>query len=176
MKRLIIIMIAIFGLGIFNSNAQSTKFGHVDYVKVLDSLPSKIAADKDLNDFLEEGQKTITEMQASFELEYNAYMSAQDSLSPIRREMKEKSLMEQQQIIQYKSESLEQDLQILNDRLYSPIEKHLTQAVENVAKKYKLTYVLEVNSLLYFDKNSGLDLTNEVRAELIRLEKEEANK
>ena len=162
-------MIAIFGLGVFNSSAQSTKFGHVDYVKVLDSLPSKVAADKDLNNFLEEGQKTVMEMQASFETEYNAYMLQKDSLSPLIQEMKEKSLMEQQQIIQYKSESLEQDLQILNDRLYKPLEDNLTEAVKNIAEKYKLNYILEVNSMLYV--NGGLDLTPEVRTELIRLEK-----
>jgi outer membrane protein len=164
-------MIAVFGLGTFNSSAQSTKFGHVNYVKVLDSLPSKKTADKDLNDFLEEGQKTITEMQASFEEEYNRYMIAKDSLSPLIQEMKEKSLMEQQQIIQYKSESLEQDLQILNDRLYKPLEDNLTKAVKTIAEKYKLNYILEVNSLLYVNEESGLDLTNEVRTELIRLEK-----
>lgn len=171
MKRLIIIMIAIFGLGVFNSNAQNVKFGHVDYIKVLDSLPSKTAADRDLNNFYEDGQKTIMEMQASFEEEYNKYMLEKDSLSPLIQEIKEKNLMEQQQIIQYKAESLEQDLQILNERLYKPLEDNLDLAVKTIAKKYKLNYVLEVNSLLYVDEENGLDLTSEVRAELIRLEK-----
>lgn len=167
MIKKIIIVIAIFGLGIFGATAQTTKFGHVDYVKVLDSIPAKIAADKTIQDFLEEGQKTIAEMQANFEEEYNKYMITQDSLSPIIREMKEKNLMEQQQLVQYKQESLQQDLQILNDRLYKPIEDGLTKAIEIIAKKHKVTYVLETNSILYV--SGGLDLTKEVKTELIRI-------
>lgn len=169
MKRIIIIIIAIFGLGVFNSNAQSNlKFAHVDYVKVIDSLPSKITADKDLQSFLDNGQKTLEEMQISFEEEYQKYLAEKDSISPLMQEIREKNLMEQQQLIQYKSETLEGDLQTLNNRLYKPIEDNFNLAVKNIAQKYKLNYILEVNSILYVD--GGLDLTKEVKAEVIRLE------
>ncbi len=79
--------------------------------------------------------------------------------------------MEQQQLIQYKTESLQTDLEVLNNRLYEPLEKNLSLAVETIAKKHKLDYVLEVNSLLYFNKENGFNLTEEVKTELIRLEK-----
>jgi Skp family chaperone for outer membrane proteins len=167
MKKLIIIAIAIFGLGITSVSAQ-TKFGHVDYVKVLDSLPTKLNADREIQNFLEDGQKTIVEMQASFEGEYNKYLDEKDSLSSFLQEMKEKNLMEQQQLIQYKTESLESDLQILNDRLYKPLEENLNKAVKIVADKYNLNYVLELNQLLYV--NGGKDLTQEVKTELRKLE------
>ncbi len=80
MKKLIIIAIAIFGLGLSSVTAQ-TKFGHVDYVKVLDSLPTKLTADRDLQNFMTDGQKTIEEMNAVFEADYTKYMTEKDSLS-----------------------------------------------------------------------------------------------
>jgi Skp family chaperone for outer membrane proteins len=170
MKKLIIIAIAIFGLGLSSVTAQ-TKFGHVDYVKVLDSLPTKLTADRDLQNFLTDGQKTIEEMNAVFEADYTRYMTEKDSLSSFLQEMKEKNLMEQQQLIQYKTETLQTDLEVFNKRLYEPLEKNLSLAVETIAKKHKLDYVLEVNSLLYFNKENGFNLTEEVKTELIRLEK-----
>lgn len=167
-KRLLIIAIAIFGFGVFNSQAQTAKLGHVDYAKVLDSLPTKVAADADIQTFLADGQKTIADMQAQLEKDYGVYMAEQEGLSPLIREMKEKSLQEQQQLLQYKQESLEADLKVLNERLYKPLEKNLSKAVKAVADKNKLNYILEASSLLYV--NGGLDLTQEVKAELRKLE------
>jgi len=174
MKKLVIIVIAIFGLGVFNLSAQATKFGHVDYKKVLDSLPSKIAADKDMQSFMESGQATVAEMQKALEEAYMKHQEAAKTQSDILNEIGEKNLMEQQQLLQMKQQSLEQDLQIMNDRLYAPIESNLALAVKTVAKKHKLNYVLEVNSLLFVD--GGLDLTNEIKAEVLKLETARLNK
>ena len=167
-KRLLIIAIAIFGFGVFNSQAQSVKIGHVDYVKVLDSLPTKMQADSDMQIFLADGQKTIADMEAQLQNDYEVYMTEQETLSPLIREMKEKAIQEQQQLLQYKKESLEADLKILNERLYTPLEANLTKAVKLIADKNKLTYVLEASGLLYV--NGGLDLTKEVKTELKKLE------
>lgn len=169
-KRLLIIAIAILGFGVFNSQAQTAKIGHVDYAKVLDSLPTKLAADADLQAFLTDGQRTVAELQAQLEKDYQAYMTEQENLSPIIREMKEKALQEQQQILQLKQESLEADLKVLNGRLYNALEANLLKAIEIVADKNKLTYVLEASGLLYV--NGGVDLTEDVRAELKILEAE----
>jgi len=167
-KRLLIIAIAIFGFGVFNSQAQTSKIGHVDYAKVLDSLPTKIKADADLQVYLADGQKTVADMQAQLEKDYQTYMSEQEILSPLIKEMKEKALQEQQQLLQYKQESLEADLKVLNQRLYKPLEDNLTKAVKTVADKHKLNYILEASSLLYV--NGGIDLTKEVKAEILKLE------
>ena len=167
-KRLLIIAIAIFGFGVFNSSAQTSKIGHVDYAKVLEDLPTKIKADADLQVYLADGQKTVADMQAQLEKDYAAYMAEQADLSPLIKEMKEKALQEQQQLLQYKQESLENDLKILNERLYKPLEENLSKAVKTVADIHKLNYILEASSLLYV--NGGIDLTKEVKTELLKLE------
>lgn len=167
-KKLLIIAIAIFGFGVFNSQAQNAKIGHVDYAKVLDSLPTKMEADKTIQTFLADGQKTVADMQSELEKDYQDYMAKQADMSSIVREMREKSLQEQQQLLQLKQQSLEEDLKVWNARLYTPLEENLTKAIKTIADKNKLTYVMEAGSLLYV--NGGLDLTKEVRAELKKLE------
>ena len=167
-KKLLIIAIAIFGFGVFNSQAQTAKIGHVDYAKVLDSLPTKMQADETIQTFLTDGQNTVGELQAQLEKDYEDYMLKQEGMSPIIREMKEKDLQEQQQILQLKQQTLEEDLKIWNARLYTPLEENLNKAIKLVADRKKLTYVLEASGLLYV--NGGLDLTKEVKAELFKLE------
>lgn len=170
MKKLILAITAIFALGAFSVNAQNVKIAYVDYLEVIDSLPSKLEADAQIRAFLEDGQNTIIQMSNQLEADIIAYQGAKDTLPLIIQERKENQLMEQQQLIEYKNQSLEMDLQILNERLYKPIEDNLTQAIENVAKRHKVTYILEVNSLLYYDPETGLDLTDEVKAEMLLIE------
>ena len=167
-KRLLIIAIAIFGFGVFNSSAQNAKFGHVDNAKVLEELPTKIDADRELQLYLEDGKKTISDMQLQLERDYQVYLKEADSLSDIIRQMKEKELNEQQQALQFKQESLENNLSIVNSKLYQPIEDNLKKAIKNIADKHNLNYVFEENSLVYV--NGGLDLTEEVKVELLKLE------
>lgn len=155
-------------LGSFGANAQA-KLAHVDYLAVIDSLPSKQTADKEIQQFLDEGEKTLQEMQAEYQKSLDEYLAQQDSLSDIMRQLKEKQLMEQQEILRIKSESLQQDLQILNDRAYKPIEDNLKKAIKVVAEKHGVTYVMEASTLLYIGE--GKDLTDEVRQEMMKYEK-----
>ena len=152
------------------SFAQSNaKFAYVEYQAMTDSVPSKVQADKEMNSFVEEGQKTIEELQTMLQRDYDLYMGARDSLSEFMIERKEKDLQEQQQIIQLKQQSLQEDLQTYNDRLYAPIEKSLKAAVKIVSEKHKINYVFEKSSLMYV--SGGMDITEEVKAELLIIEK-----
>jgi len=159
-----------FIIGLTAAFAQNNlKFAHVDYAKVVDSLPSKMAADKEMKTFIDDSQKTLQELQTLLERDYQNYMAAKDTLSKISQEIKERKLTEQQMDLQKKQERTQQDLEIYNERLYTPIEKSFTKAVKTVSQKYKLNYVFETSSLLYLD--GGMDISAEVKAEIIRLEK-----
>ncbi|MFD1551938.1 hypothetical protein DNU06_01435 [Putridiphycobacter roseus] len=159
-----------FLIGLTTAFAQSNlKFAHVDYANVVDSLPSKLAADKEMKTFIDDSQKTLQELQTLLERDYEIYMAAKDSLSAISKEIKERKLTEQQMDLQRKQERTQQDLETYNERLYTPIEKSFKKAVKTVSQKYKLNYVFETGSLLYLE--GGMDISAEVKTEIIRLEK-----
>lgn len=168
MKKILLALTLIIGLT--TTFAQNNlKFAHFNYKTVTDSLFTKLQADAEINSFAEGRSKTIQELQTIFERDYNFYMTQRDSLSKFSQEMKEKALQEQQEIIQLKQETFQNDLQIYNERYYAPIEKNLKKAIEIVAKKNSLNYVFEETTLMFVD--GGLDLTEQIKIELIGLEK-----
>lgn len=172
MRKIITVILALVAFGFTAQGQPPVKFAHIDYIEVVDSIPSMMAADADIKAFLEMGQKTIDDMTKAYQAEEDKYILEKPTLSTIMIELREKQLGEQFQLIQYKQQSLEQDLQILNERLYGPIEKNLEKAIEIVAQRHKVTYMLEKSQMLYTDPSGGLDLTKEVRIELVRLEGE----
>jgi len=173
MKKVIIAIITIFTLGLAENNAQAQtpKFAHINYLDVVDSIPTWLDANRQLDEFIAMGQKTIGDMEKDLQADYDVYMAEQDMLSPLLREYREKELMEKQELLEYKKQSLESDLQIWNTRLFVPIETNLKKAIETIAIKFGITYMFEETQMLYAAPTGGLNLTKEVRAELIALER-----
>lgn len=167
MKKIFLALTVTFSLSSILAQAN-LKFGHVNYTEVTDSIPSKLAADKEMQQFITDGQNTIQELQTMLQRDYQAYMGGRDTLSPLSQEIKEKNLTEQQAILENKQTTLQSDLEVYDSRLYKPIEKNFKKAVKVVSQSHKLNYVFEEGSLLYLD--GGLDITEEVKTELIKLE------
>ena len=167
MKKIFLTLAIIFSLSTLLAQS-SVKFGHVDYKKATDSIPSKLQADRDMKQFIEEGQKTIQELQTILQQDYEKYIAERDSMSALRREITEKNLQEQQANLEYKQTALQNDLEVYDTRYYKPIEENFKKAVSTVSKKYKLNYVFDVSTMQYHD--GGLDITEEVKQELLRLE------
>jgi Skp family chaperone for outer membrane proteins len=165
MKKGIIILMAVLSMGTLTF---AQKLAHVDYVEVTDSLPSMRSANKQLEDYYTEQAQIIQDMQEALETDYATYLGQKDSLNEIFIEMKEEKFVERQQEIAYKQQALEQDLQKLNQRLFQPIQDRLTAAVKVVADRHGVTYVLEASQILYV--GDGKDLTDEVKAEMLKTE------
>ncbi|MCG8575242.1 MAG: OmpH family outer membrane protein [Flavobacteriales bacterium] len=170
MKKGIIILMAVLSMGTLTF---AQKLAHVDYVEVTDSLPSMRSANKQLEDYYTEQAQIIQDMQEALETDYATYLGQKDSLNEIFIEMKEEKFVERQQEIAYKQQALEQDLQKLNQRLFQPIQDRLTAAVKVVADRHGVTYVLEASQILYV--GDGKDLTDEVKAEMLKTEPESDN-
>lgn len=166
-------------LTFFSSTAQGQlKIGYVDYAKAMDSIPTYLKAISTLETFVQSSQKTLEDMAIELERAVKEYEETKATMEPIIQEMKMKNLEEQNQILMYKEQSFQQDLEVLKEKLLVPIDKSLKKAIEIVAARNKVTYVLQYDpeygstGLLYVDKATALDLTNEVRTELIRIEAE----
>jgi Skp family chaperone for outer membrane proteins len=169
MKKLIVGLVAVLTLGAFNASAQNGKIAHIDYLAVTDSLPSKIKADKEIEAYVKEEQAILKELETQFQRDYEIYLNDRENLSKVMQGMREESLGQRQQDIQIKTQKLQQDVQTLSGRLYKPIEDNLNKAVEIVAKKHNIAYVLDKGQTLYA---GGQDLTDEVTAEMLKMEKQ----
>ena len=84
--------------------------------------------------------------------------------------MDQEKLMMKLQAFDTRQQELEQQMQIYGQELNKPILELVQSAVNNVAESKKIHYVLDETVTLYFQ--GGLDITNEVMSELLKLEAE----
>ena len=167
MKRgLLILVLAVVAL---NVNAQ-TKIAHINSQVLLDTLQSRKDAMAKLKRFEEEGVLELQEMNKSFEAAVMRYQQNEKDWSPVIKQMEEEKLQKKQVALQTRQQELEQQMQIYGQELNKPILELVQTAVNNVAESKKLSYVLDETVTLYF--KGGIDITNEVMAELLKLEKE----
>lgn len=171
MKKLFVVLVAVLSLSAVN--AQS-KVAHVNSQKLLDTLPSRKYAMQQLQDFEAAGVKELQEMEADLQNVYKKYMADQPNLSPVMRQYEEEKLQKKQYAIQQREQELQQQITNLSNELNAPILKRVQKAVEIVSDRKKVNYVIDETVTLYF--KGGMDLTNEVMTELLRLDKEASGK
>ncbi|MFM8962488.1 MAG: OmpH family outer membrane protein [Sphingomonadales bacterium] len=159
-------------LGLFVAIGFSTfaqiKIGHVDSQKLLDTLPSRKEAIKKLDSMKTSGMQELQFMDADFQKAYQDYMTNQASKSPAERQIIEGRLMQKQQMLEATQASLEEGLQIMSEELNKPILDRVQKAIDIVAERKKLNYVIDVSATMY--SKGGIDITNEVVVELLLLD------
>ena len=77
--------------------------------------------------------------------------------------------MEKEQRFKSRQSSLQNEMQVYGEALNAPILALIKQAIESVAQKNKLNYVIDETVTLYH--SGGIDITEQVLAELLLLDK-----
>jgi outer membrane protein len=166
MKNLLLLVTIFVSLSVFGQ----TKIGHVDSQKLLDTMQSRKIAMKKLDDFRAEGIKELQEMQKAFETAYVKFEQTSKDMSPVLLKMEQDKLMKKQQDIEARQGELEQGLQVYNEELNKPILDRIQKAIEIVADRKKLSYVIDETAALYF--KGGIDCTAEAIIEVLKLDAE----
>jgi len=171
MKKLF--LATLIALGSFTGFSQM-KIAHVDLQKVIDTLPSYKNAQKELQSMMAEAEKDLKDLEGAYEKVAQEYDEAMtNNGSQITLERIRKRLQTAQKRLVEAEEMWQKDIRLVNDRLNAPIFERAQKAIENVADKMKLSYVLEVNNTYYA---KGDDITNSVITEALALDKEAALK
>lgn len=168
MKK-VLIALAITLTTAFGATAQNT-IAHINSQKVMDTMPSRKKVIADLQEIERKSAQELQEMNAAIEKAYSAYKTAQPTMSQVNREYEEGRIMKLQQNLEARQQELEASFQQMNQSMFKPIDERLRKAVENVSARKKLTYVIEESNTWY--SKGGLDITNEVITELLKLEAE----
>jgi outer membrane protein len=161
-----IILIAAMALMSVAAMAQDFKFGYVDFNELIMLMPEMDEA----RAALEENQKTNEEILMAMYQEYQSKMQAYEKNSATWtqavREMKEKEIMQLEQNLQQNQQVLQQEIQQLQQSLQAPIYEKAQKAIDELAKAKGISIVFEVNALLYFNPEHGVNLTPEARTAL----------
>ncbi len=154
-------------------NAQM-KIAHVNSQSLLDSLPSYLKAESDLKKFQDDGVAELSVLEKQINDAYVRLDGIKGDLTPTMLKIEQEKIMGLEQRYQQTQSLLQQQLQTLANEYNQPILDRLQKAVEIVADRKKVNYVLDVSKLLY--SKTGIDITMEVKAELARLDAEAMKK
>ena len=161
-----IILIAVMAVMSVAASAQNLKFGYVNFNEIVMLMPEMDEA----RATMEENQKTNEEILISMYEEYQTkmqqYQQKAESWTPAIRESKEKEIMEIQARFEQTQQSLQQEIQMLQQNLQAPIYDKAQTVVNDLAKAQGIAFVFEKSSLLYVDPAQGIDLTPEARKAL----------
>lgn len=167
MKKLMLMLFVVVA-SIGTSFGQST-IAHVNTQKVLDTMPSRQQAMKEVNRFQEKAVKELQETQQKLQDDYNRLQKEKANMSPTAYKFEEERLMKKSQDFQDRQQELDQQIQALSQDLNAPILERVQKAVGIVCKARKIDYAIDESSLLY---SNGTSITTDVIKEVLKLESE----
>lgn len=169
-KFVVILLITIVSVGTaFSQNS----IAHLNSQRVLDTMPSRKAAMKEVENFEKRAIQELQETQQKLQQDYAKLQQEKATMSPTAYKFEEDRLNKKAQEFQERQQELDQQIQILSQDLNKPILERLQKAVDVVSKAEKLDYVIDESSLLY---SNGKDITSKVIVEVMKLEQQAANK
>ena len=168
MKR--IFRVLFLGLALFVTsgvvNAQ-VKIAHVNTAEILDVMPEKAKAEKDLEKYYGELQTQLQTMAKEYQTKLQDYEANQATMSNLVKQSKEKEIVDLQTRIQQFQASAEQEFEGKRAELLAPMLEKVQNAINAVGKEKGYTYILDLaTGAAVYVGTDAVDATKDVKAKL----------
>jgi len=150
----------------FAANAQSQKFGHVDFAKLYSLMPGQDSVRAVYEAYATGLQNQMATMQAELENKFGEYQANQATMSNIIKQTKEREIQDLQVRIEEFTQQAQQDLGTKEQELTAPLIEKARKAVEDVAKDKGYTYVFNSTEGLLLYANPSDNILPLVKAKL----------
>ena len=171
MKKTLSLVALLF---VTNLAISQSKVAHVNSQSLLDTMPSRDLALKEIKEIEDEFKLELNGMYEEYEKTRAKLEAERATLSPTIIKSREANLMNLGQRIQEREQTVQNELQVRAQELNQPIFDRVKQAVDIVADRKKLNYVIDASNMLY--SKGGMDITGEVVVELLKLDASAINK
>ena len=166
MKKVLVILA--LACSTFAAQAQ-TKVGHINSSNLLEMLPEADSIQKQLAQVQEMWQRILAEKETEAKTKYSALMVIIDkpSVSDSEKEIKTQEVENLQKQYQELQKRANDDLQIKQEELLSPLLEKVKKTISEVAKANGYAYVMDTtdgSGIIYSD--SSYDLMPLVKAKL----------
>jgi len=153
MKIVLVTALLLSGANMF---AQNNKFGHINTNELFAFMPERDSAQQILQNFAKELEGQLETMRVELNNKYNDYVNEQENLTDLIKQTKEQEINDLDQRIKGFETTAQQELQRREAELFQPIYEKATNAIQEVAKENKFTYVFDLASraLIYFSEDS----------------------
>jgi len=161
-SRVILVSLFLFAGGL---SAQTLKFGHIDFQQLLQLMPEREVAQKEMAKVQSDLEAQLATMQKELQDKGKDYLAQQKTLTDAIRVTKEDELQSLQQRIQTFQQTAQENLQKEESKRFQPIIDKAKKAISDVGKEQGLLYIFEVNGVLYHSEQS-IDLLAMVKTKL----------
>ena len=156
------------------SNNSELKIGYINPQSILANMPEMRAVQQRLQNFTARKQQELSTLEQEFQTQVAEYQQKVGVISADAQQQEEARLGQLQQELLQAQEVAEQELAQRRDELVGPLLEQIGAAIEAVAQKQGLSYVLNTTTssgdmiILYAseDFRAKFDITQSVMEEL----------
>ena len=168
MKKLFRVMFLGIALFVMSGMAQAqVKIAHVNTAEILDAMPEKTKAEKDLENYYGELQSQLQAMAQEYQTKMQDYEANQATMSNLVKQSKEKEIIDIQNRIQQFQANAENDFESKRAELLAPMLDKIQNAINSVGKEKGYTYILDLaTGAAVYVGTDAVDCTKDVKAKL----------
>ncbi|MDB4656159.1 OmpH family outer membrane protein [Flavobacteriales bacterium] len=163
MKKILIVLMAVVMAA--PAFAQQ-KFGHIDSAALLEIMPEKAKAEKDLEAFAAEFQSALEAMAKEYEGKVAAFQQGEQGMIKTVRDTKVREISDLERRIQEFQQQAQEEIGKKEQEVLTPIIDKARKAIDEVAVENGYTYVFDASlGVLLYAKDSE-DVMADVKAKL----------
>ena len=159
------------------TNTRTTNYGantlggalmaHINTSDVLDAMPDKVRAEKELENFYKRLQSQLQAMSNEYQTKMKDYEANQANMPSFVKQSKEKEIVDLQNRIQQFQANAEGEFEAKRAELLKPILNKIQNAINAVANENELSYVIDISTgAAVFLGEDSIDITYMVMKKL----------
>jgi outer membrane protein len=163
MKKILVVIVALI---VAAPTFAQQKFGHIDSAALLELMPEKAKAEKELEAFAKEFQTALEAMGKEYETKVASFQQTEKDMIPTVRNTKVREISELERRIQEFQQQAQDEIAKKEQEVLTPIIDKARKAIDEVAVAKNYTYVFDssVGVLLYAKDTE--DVMADVKAKL----------
>lgn len=160
------LLVALFALNGF-VGAQTIKVAHVNTNEVMNAMPEKATAEKNLEKYYGELQEQLKTMAAEYQTKMQDYQANMETMSNLVKQSKEKEILDLETRIQQFQANAEGEFDKKRAELLKPLLDKIQKAIDEVGKEKGYTYILDVaTGAAVYVGTDAVDVTPSVKSKL----------
>ncbi len=160
------LFVALFAMNGFVS-AQTIKIAHVNTNEVMNAMPGKAKAEKDLEKYYGELQDQLKAMATEYQTKMQDYQANIEAMSNLVKQSKEKEIVDLESRIQQFQANAEGEFEKKRGELLAPLLDKIQKAINDVGKEKGYTYIIDVaTGTAVYIGTDAVDVTPNVKAKL----------
>ena len=145
----------------------SALIAHISTAAVLDAMPDKVYAEKELEKYYGELQRQLQSMAQEYQTKLQSYEANQATMSELMKQSKEKEIVDLQNRIQQFQANAESGFEAKRVELLTPILNKIQNAINAVSRENDLSYVIDTSTgAAVFLGEDAIDITYMVMKKL----------